>query len=62
MGEVSRLIRPRTVTGQGSGLVSHAGVGWLAETADLSGLTAREERTILASAVAEDDTEWPPPS
>lgn len=39
MGQSSRLIRPRTVTGDGDGLVSHAGVGWLAETADLSGLT-----------------------
>jgi Transposase DDE domain group 1 len=39
MGQRSRLIRPHTVTGEGSGLVSHAGVGWLAETADLSGLT-----------------------
>jgi hypothetical protein len=28
------------VTGGGDGLVSHAGVAWLAETADLSGLTA----------------------
>jgi len=28
------------VTGDGAGLVSHAGVAWLAETADLSGLTA----------------------
>lgn len=40
MGQGSRLIRPRTVTGDGDGLVSHAGVAWLAETADLSGLTA----------------------
>jgi len=39
MGQSSTLIRPRTVTGDGDGLVSHAGVGWLAETADLSGLT-----------------------
>ena len=39
MGQGSRLIRPRTVTGDGDGLVSHAGVAWLAETADLSGLT-----------------------
>ncbi len=34
------LVRPRVVTGDGVGLVSHAGVGWLGETADLSGLTA----------------------
>lgn len=40
MGQRSSLIRPRTVTGDGDGLVSHAGVAWLAETADLSGLTA----------------------
>jgi Transposase DDE domain group 1 len=40
MGDGSRLIRPRTVTGDGDGLVSHAGVVWLAETAHLSGLSA----------------------
>jgi hypothetical protein len=42
MGNTNRLIRPRAVTGDGDGdgLVSHAGVGWLAETADLSGLTS----------------------
>lgn len=40
MGEGSRLVRPRTVTGDGDGLVSHAGMAWLAETADLAGLTA----------------------
>lgn len=40
MGQSSRLVRPRTVTGDGDGLVSHAGMVWLAETADLSGLTA----------------------
>ncbi len=40
MGQGSRLIRPRTVTGDGGGLVSHAGIAWLAEAADLSGLTA----------------------
>jgi hypothetical protein len=40
MGQGSRLIRPRTVTGDGDGLVSHVGVAWLAETADLSGLSA----------------------
>jgi len=39
MGQGSRLVRPRTVTAQGDGLVSHAGLGWLAETADLAGLT-----------------------
>lgn len=40
MHQRSSLIRPRTVTGDGDGLVSHAGVAWLAETADLSGLTS----------------------
>jgi len=40
MGEGSRLIRPRTVTGGGDGLVSHAGVAWLAECAERSGLVA----------------------
>lgn len=40
MSQRSSLVRPRTVTGDGDGLVSHAGVAWLAETADLSGLTA----------------------
>jgi hypothetical protein len=39
MGQGSRLVRPRVVTGDGDGLVSHAGVAWLAETADLCGLT-----------------------
>ncbi len=39
MGQGSSLIRPRTVTGDGAGLVSHAGIAWLAETADLAGLT-----------------------
>jgi hypothetical protein len=39
MVQGSSLIRPRTVTGDGEGLVSHAGLGWLAETADLAGLT-----------------------
>ena len=39
MGQGSRLIRPQTVIGDGDGLVSHAGIAWLAETADLSGLS-----------------------
>ncbi len=39
MGHGSSLARPRAVTGDGEGLVSHAGLWWLAETADLSGLT-----------------------
>jgi hypothetical protein len=40
MVQGSSLIRPRKVTGDGEGLVSHAGIAWLAETADLAGLTA----------------------
>jgi hypothetical protein len=40
MVQGSSLIRPRTVTGDGAGMVSHAGIAWLAETADLSGLSA----------------------
>lgn len=40
MGDVTRLVRPRIVTGEGDGLVSHAGVAWLAETAEGSGLAA----------------------
>ncbi|MGE0305185.1 MAG: IS1380 family transposase [Microbacteriaceae bacterium] len=40
MGQRSSLVRPRSVTGDGDGLVSHAGIAWLAQTADLSGLSA----------------------
>lgn len=40
MREITRLVRPRVVTGDGDGLVSHAGLAWLSETAELSGLTA----------------------
>lgn len=39
MGKATRLVRPRTVTGDGEGLVSHAGLVWLGEVADRSGLT-----------------------
>jgi Transposase DDE domain group 1 len=39
MGNATTLVRPQSVTGDGAGLVSHAGVAWLAETADLAGLT-----------------------
>ena len=39
----TRLIRRRTVTGTGEGLVSHAGLAWLAET-------GRLDRTILVVA------------
>ncbi len=35
----TRLLRPRTVTGDGEGLASRAGLVWLAEAADLIGLT-----------------------
>lgn len=41
MAHGSSLVRPRAVTGDGAGLVSHAGLEWLAETADLAGLTVR---------------------
>jgi hypothetical protein len=40
MGKATRLVRSRTVTGDGEGLVSHAGLVWLGEVADRSGLTA----------------------
>ena len=48
MGNASTLIRPRSVTGDGAGLVSHAGLAWLAETADLSGLTAGLSRAMTS--------------
>ena len=38
--ESTRLASPRTVTGKAEGLVSRGGLVWLAETADLCGLTA----------------------
>jgi hypothetical protein len=40
MGKATRLVRPRAVTGDGEGLVSRAGLAWLGEVADRSGLTA----------------------
>ena len=40
MGNAIRLVRPRTVTGDGEGLVSRGGLVWLGEVADRSGLTA----------------------
>ena len=49
MAKATRLIRPRTVTGDGEGLVSHAGLVWLGEIADRSGLTAGFSQ-VLASA------------
>lgn len=39
MGDGSRLVRPRTVTGTGEGLCSRAGLWWLATVADQLGLT-----------------------
>jgi hypothetical protein len=39
VGQANRLMRSRKVTGAGSGLVSHAGLVWLGETADRLGLT-----------------------
>ena len=48
MVQGSSLIRPRTVTGDGEGLVSHAGIAWLAETADLAGLTAGLSAAMVA--------------
>jgi hypothetical protein len=38
--KATRLVRPRTVTADGGGLVSHAGLVWLGEVADRTGLTA----------------------
>jgi hypothetical protein len=48
MVKATRLIRPRTVTGDGEGLVSHAGLVWLGEVAR-SGLTVGFSQ-VLASA------------
>ncbi len=39
MANSTGLARPRTVSGDGEGLVSRGGLVWLAETADLCGLT-----------------------
>lgn len=39
MGKATRLVRPRTVTSDGEGLVSRAGLVWLGEVADRTGLT-----------------------
>ncbi len=38
MRNATRLVRPRSVAGDGTGLVSRGGLVWLAETAELSGL------------------------
>ncbi|HLM17480.1 MAG TPA: IS1380 family transposase, partial [Acidimicrobiia bacterium] len=48
MVEGSSLIRPRTVTGDGAAVVSHAGIAWLAETADLAGLTDGLSRAMAS--------------
>ena len=40
MGNATRLVRPRSVVGDGAGLVSRGGLVCLAETADLCGLSA----------------------
>lgn len=39
MHKATRLVRPGTVSGDGGGLVSHAGLVWLGEVADAVGLT-----------------------
>jgi Transposase DDE domain group 1 len=46
--ESTRLASSRTVTGDGEGLVSRGGLVWLAETADLCGLTAGFEAAFDA--------------
>jgi hypothetical protein len=48
MGQATRLVRPRTVTGDGEGLVSHGGLVWLGEIADRSGLTAGLSEAMAA--------------
>jgi hypothetical protein len=40
VGNATRLVQPRSVTGDGEGLVSRGGLVWLGEVADRSGLTA----------------------
>lgn len=40
MGQSTSLVRSRSVSGDGEGLVSRGGLVWVAETADLCGLTA----------------------
>lgn len=48
MVQASSPIRPRTVNGDGEGLVSHARIAWLAETDDLAGLTAELSAAMTA--------------
>ena len=52
MAKATRLIRPRTVTSDGEGLVSHAGLVWLGEVADHSGLTAGFRGQVWSSSTA----------
>jgi hypothetical protein len=49
MAKATRRIRPPTVTGDGAGLLSHAGLVWPGEVADRSGLTVGFSQ-VLASA------------
>jgi DDE family transposase len=49
MGQASNLVRPRTVTADGVGLVSRAGLVWLGEVADRSGLTAGFSQALAAA-------------
>src|SRR3954466_4040372 len=44
VGKVSSLVRPRTVTGKGEGLASHAGLVWLGEGAGAVGPSGGLER------------------
>jgi hypothetical protein len=44
MGDDISLVRPRTVTGRGEGLASHAGLVWLGGVADAVGLAEGLER------------------
>jgi hypothetical protein len=52
VGNATRLIRPRTVTGDGEGLVSHAGLVWLGDERQRAArdLGYRYSYRILASA------------
>ncbi len=48
MVKATRLVWPRTVTGDGEGLVPRAGLVWLGEVADRSGLTAGFGQVLAA--------------
>jgi hypothetical protein len=56
VGQDIRLMRSRKVTGAGSGLVSHAGMVWLAGVADHLGLT--EGSQALFGTVPSYPTTW----